>query len=105
MDSLQQIIAETIDRNILLGKDQMDMISNEIISVIHQIIVNGSALISSTQSQTLDGKSPIILDNFINQQTVLDSSSVGGSISQKRDQIKGKFVESRVQMCFTNPER
>ncbi|XP_026383411.1 protein SENSITIVE TO PROTON RHIZOTOXICITY 1-like [Papaver somniferum] len=68
MDSLQQFIAESIDRNSLLGKDEMDMISNEITSAIHQIIVNGSALISSTQSQTLDGKSPIVPDNFIDQQ-------------------------------------
>ncbi|KAI3939237.1 hypothetical protein MKX01_002105 [Papaver californicum] len=106
MVSLQKIIAETIERNTLLRKDQMNMISNDITSVIHQIVVNGSALISSTQSQTLDGKSPFIPNNFINHQhTVLDSSSAGGLISQNREQIKGKSFESRFQMCFTNPEK
>ncbi|KAI3856897.1 hypothetical protein MKX03_036203 [Papaver bracteatum] len=105
MDSLQQFIAESIDRNTLFGKDQMDTISNEITSAIHQIIVNGSALISPTQSQTLDGKSPIIRDKFFGQHTVLDSSTGGGLISQNRDQIKGKIVESRVQICFSNPEQ
>ncbi|MCL7049103.1 hypothetical protein MKW94_002750 [Papaver nudicaule] len=106
MDSLQQFIAESIDRNTLLGKDQMDIISNEITSAIHQVIVNGSALISSTQS---DGKSPIIPGSFIDQHTVLDSSSGGILTYPNKDHIKGNLLNQGIRSDssggnFINPE-
>ncbi|KAK9110707.1 hypothetical protein Sjap_018767 [Stephania japonica] len=51
MDSLQQFLAQSVDRHTLLGQDQMDMVSSEITSAIHQIFVNGAALLSSSSCQ------------------------------------------------------
>jgi F0F1-type ATP synthase membrane subunit c/vacuolar-type H+-ATPase subunit K len=33
----------------MVSQDQMDIVSSEIVSAIHQIIVNGAALIACTQ--------------------------------------------------------
>ncbi|KAJ7956806.1 protein SENSITIVE TO PROTON RHIZOTOXICITY 1-like [Quillaja saponaria] len=59
MDSLQLFLSESIYRNVLISKNHMDMVSNEIISAIHQIIVNGSALLSCSQNLTCGGASEI----------------------------------------------
>lgn len=50
MDSLQKFLSDSINSNTLLGQHQMKVVSDEITSAIHQIIVNGAALLSSTQS-------------------------------------------------------
>ncbi|XP_016511186.2 protein SENSITIVE TO PROTON RHIZOTOXICITY 1-like [Nicotiana tabacum] len=50
MDSLQKFLSDSINSNTLLGQQQMNMVSDEITSAIHQIIVNGAALLSSAQS-------------------------------------------------------
>lgn len=52
MDSLQRFLSDSVNRNHLISQDQMDMVSSEIVSAIHQIIVNGAALLSCSQSQT-----------------------------------------------------
>lgn len=49
MDSLQKFLSDSVNSNTLLGHHQMNMVSEEITSAIHQIIVNGAALLSSTQ--------------------------------------------------------
>ncbi|XP_015072064.1 protein SENSITIVE TO PROTON RHIZOTOXICITY 1-like [Solanum pennellii] len=49
MDSLQKFLSDSVNSNTLLGQHQMNMVSDEITSAIHQIIVNGAALLSSTQ--------------------------------------------------------
>ncbi|XP_055818557.1 protein SENSITIVE TO PROTON RHIZOTOXICITY 1-like [Solanum dulcamara] len=49
MDSLQKFLSDSVNSNTLLGQQQMNMVSDEITSAIHQIIVNGAALLSSTQ--------------------------------------------------------
>ncbi|KAH7851068.1 hypothetical protein Vadar_006922 [Vaccinium darrowii] len=48
MDSLQRFLSDSVNENRLIGKDQMEMVSTEISSAIHQIIVNGAALLAST---------------------------------------------------------
>ncbi|XP_011097563.1 protein SENSITIVE TO PROTON RHIZOTOXICITY 1-like [Sesamum indicum] len=50
MDCLQKFLSDSVNSNTLLGQPQMDMVSSEIASAIHQIIVNGAALLSSTPS-------------------------------------------------------
>ncbi|KAF2293045.1 hypothetical protein GH714_035666 [Hevea brasiliensis] len=49
MDSLQQFLSESVNNNTLISKAQMDMVSAEISSAIHQIIVNGAALLAGSQ--------------------------------------------------------
>ncbi|OUZ99355.1 zinc finger protein [Macleaya cordata] len=103
MDSLQQFLSESIDRNTLLGKDQMDLVSNEISSAIHQIIVNGAALISSTQShQNLVSEEGTVLmsGNFVDRTDFNSPTSLNALL---RSQIAGKAVESidlTVQMSY-----
>ncbi|PIN11881.1 hypothetical protein CDL12_15519 [Handroanthus impetiginosus] len=50
MDNLQKFLSDSVKSNTLLGQPQMDMVSSEIASAIHQIIVNGAALLSSSPS-------------------------------------------------------
>ncbi|KAK4264922.1 hypothetical protein QN277_026037 [Acacia crassicarpa] len=57
MDSLQRFLSESTSTKALVGKDQMDMVSNEIVSAVHQIIVNGAALVSYSQNFTVAGAS------------------------------------------------
>lgn len=45
MDSLQQFLSDSVNRDLLIAKPQMDMVSSEIASAIHQTIVNGAALL------------------------------------------------------------
>ncbi|CAN4112864.1 unnamed protein product [Withania somnifera] len=49
MDSLHKFLSDSVNSNTLLGQHQMNMVSEEITSAIHHIIVNGAALLSSTQ--------------------------------------------------------
>ncbi|KAK9990255.1 hypothetical protein SO802_025240 [Lithocarpus litseifolius] len=53
MDSLQRFLSDSVNRNQLVSQDQMDMVSTEIVSAIHQIIVNGAALLSCSQTSDL----------------------------------------------------
>lgn len=50
MDSVQQFLADSVNNNNLMSKGQMEMVSAEISSAIHQIIVNGAALLACSQS-------------------------------------------------------
>uniref|UniRef100_A0A6M2E7K0 C2H2-type domain-containing protein n=1 Tax=Populus davidiana TaxID=266767 RepID=A0A6M2E7K0_9ROSI len=61
MDSLQQFLSESVNNNTLIGKDQMDMVSSEISSAIHEIIVNAAALLScnSNSSQPFTPQPPV----------------------------------------------
>ncbi|CAK7334679.1 unnamed protein product [Dovyalis caffra] len=61
MDSLQQFLSESVNSNNLISKDQMNMVSSEISSAIHQIIVNAAALLScsSSSSQPVMPQSPV----------------------------------------------
>ncbi|KAJ6353695.1 hypothetical protein OIU76_002669 [Salix suchowensis] len=52
MDSLQQFLSESVNNNTLIRKDQMDMVSSEISSAIHQTIVNAAALLSCSSSSS-----------------------------------------------------
>ncbi|OWM82218.1 protein SENSITIVE TO PROTON RHIZOTOXICITY 1-like [Punica granatum] len=49
MDSVQQFLSQSLNSNTLLSGEQMDLVSSEIVSAIHQIIVNGAALLSCSQ--------------------------------------------------------
>ncbi|KAG6386689.1 hypothetical protein SASPL_151861 [Salvia splendens] len=46
MDNLHQFLSESVTTNTPIGRPQMEMVSSEITSAIHQIIVNGAALLS-----------------------------------------------------------
>ncbi|KAG2716657.1 hypothetical protein I3760_03G137100 [Carya illinoinensis] len=50
MDNLQSFLSDSVNRNQLIGQDQMDLVSSEIASAIHQVIVNGAALLACTQT-------------------------------------------------------
>ncbi|KAB1225027.1 Protein SENSITIVE TO PROTON RHIZOTOXICITY 1 [Morella rubra] len=50
MDSLQRFLSDSVNGNQLISKDQMDVVSSEIVSAIHQVIVNGAALLACTQT-------------------------------------------------------
>ncbi|XP_057501616.1 protein SENSITIVE TO PROTON RHIZOTOXICITY 1-like [Actinidia eriantha] len=50
MDSLHRFLSDSVNNDTLLGKHPMDMVSNEISAAIHQIFVNGAALLACTQT-------------------------------------------------------
>ncbi|GMY11372.1 protein SENSITIVE TO PROTON RHIZOTOXICITY 1-like [Fagus crenata] len=58
MDSLQRLLSDSVNRNELISSDQMEMVSSEIVSAIHQIIVNGAALLSCAQTPDSTPKLP-----------------------------------------------
>ncbi|KAL3745301.1 hypothetical protein ACJRO7_014419 [Eucalyptus globulus] len=54
MDSVQQFLSQSLRSNALLSKDQMGMVSAEIASAIHQVVVNGAALLACFQNPSPD---------------------------------------------------
>lgn len=50
MDDLQKFLSDSVNGETLIDQRQMGMVSSEIASAIHQIIVNGAALLSCTPS-------------------------------------------------------
>nr|GMC94727.1 protein SENSITIVE TO PROTON RHIZOTOXICITY 1-like [Ipomoea batatas] len=50
VDSLHKFLCDSVNSNTLLGKHETDRVSAEITAAIHQIIVNGVALLASTQA-------------------------------------------------------
>ncbi|KAI4373035.1 hypothetical protein MLD38_011204 [Melastoma candidum] len=48
MDSVQHFLSQTLSTNTLLSPDQFHLLSSEILSALHQAIVNGAALLSSS---------------------------------------------------------
>lgn len=50
MDTLHKFLSDSVNTNTLLVQPQMDMVSSEIASAIHQIVVNGAALLSCAPS-------------------------------------------------------
>ncbi|GMI67944.1 hypothetical protein HRI_000463700 [Hibiscus trionum] len=50
IDSLQHFLALSLCTNTLISKDQMDLVSSEIASAIHQVMVNGAALLSCAKN-------------------------------------------------------
>lgn len=50
MDTLQKFLFDSVNSNTLISKDRMDMVSSEIAYAIHQIIVNGAALLACGQA-------------------------------------------------------
>ncbi|KAJ8624977.1 hypothetical protein MRB53_033507 [Persea americana] len=53
IDSLRRFLSELLQRNASICDEQIDLVSKEIGSSIHQIILNGAALLGSSQSQNL----------------------------------------------------
>ncbi|KDP46817.1 hypothetical protein JCGZ_24026 [Jatropha curcas] len=49
MDSLQRFLSESVNNNTIISKEHMDIVSCEISTAIHQIIINGAALLSCSQ--------------------------------------------------------
>ncbi|OMO56124.1 Zinc finger, C2H2 [Corchorus capsularis] len=63
MDSLQNFLSQSVNSNTLISKDQMDLVSSEIASAIHQIIVNGAALLSCAQTAHYPNPTPSLTPN------------------------------------------
>ncbi|XP_061336597.1 protein SENSITIVE TO PROTON RHIZOTOXICITY 1-like [Gastrolobium bilobum] len=57
MDSLQRFLSQSINSNAPVTNDQITTVSNQIVAAIHQIIVNGAALVSYSQNITAAGAS------------------------------------------------
>ncbi|GAV84675.1 zf-C2H2 domain-containing protein/zf-C2H2_4 domain-containing protein, partial [Cephalotus follicularis] len=50
MDSVQRFLTESVNSSTIISRDEMETVSSEISSAIHQIIINGAALISRSQT-------------------------------------------------------
>ncbi|XP_061346533.1 zinc finger protein STOP1 homolog [Gastrolobium bilobum] len=57
MDSPQRFLSQSINSDAPVTKDQITTVSNQIVAAIHQIIVNGAALVSYSQNITAAGDS------------------------------------------------
>ncbi|XP_027335971.1 zinc finger protein STOP1 homolog [Abrus precatorius] len=55
IDSVQRFLSQSIKTNAPLTTDQIATVSNQIVSAIHQTIVNGAALVSYSQNFTAAG--------------------------------------------------
>ncbi|KAK8710924.1 hypothetical protein V6N13_146233 [Hibiscus sabdariffa] len=60
MDSLQDFLSQSVNTNTLIPKHQMDLVSSEITAAIHQIIVNGAALLSCAQKAHFPDPIPVL---------------------------------------------
>ncbi|KAE8694076.1 Zinc finger protein STOP1-like protein [Hibiscus syriacus] len=63
MDSLQDFLSKSVNTNTLISEHQMDFVSSEITAAIHQIIVNGAALLSGAERAHFPN--PILVPNPI----------------------------------------
>ncbi|KAJ9170357.1 hypothetical protein P3X46_018471 [Hevea brasiliensis] len=90
MDYLQQFLSESVNNNTLISKAQMDMVSAEISSAIHQIIVNGAALLACSQ-QVIElpaaAKPPEILSDPPDLKFATKTSNSSDSSSNKGNQV------------------
>ncbi|XVF15210.1 hypothetical protein REPUB_Repub09cG0130800 [Reevesia pubescens] len=59
MDSLQHFLSQSVTTNTLISEDQMNLVSSEIASAVHQIIVNAGALLSCAQKTHYPNPTPI----------------------------------------------
>ncbi|KAK7306023.1 hypothetical protein VNO77_43937 [Canavalia gladiata] len=55
MDSLQRFLSQSINTNAPLTTDQIAIVSNQIVSAVHQIIINGAAIVSYSQNFSTTG--------------------------------------------------
>ncbi|KAF8411449.1 hypothetical protein HHK36_004000 [Tetracentron sinense] len=100
MDNVQQFISESLSRNSLIGKDQLDMVSTEIVSAIHQIIVNGAALIACSQQSNLGsqlGEGTVLMATKVEEQLDLKaptSSMVTGNLFDPSHSFSAKIPMS-----------
>ncbi|KAK7387525.1 hypothetical protein VNO78_28392 [Psophocarpus tetragonolobus] len=53
MDSVQGFLSQSINTNTPLTTDQISMVYSQILSAIHQVIVNGAALVSYSKNSTV----------------------------------------------------
>ncbi|KAE8665727.1 Zinc finger protein STOP1-like protein [Hibiscus syriacus] len=59
MDSLQDFLSQSVNTNTLISKHQMDLVSSEITASVHQIIVNGAALLSCAKKFHFPDPAPV----------------------------------------------
>ncbi|XP_020595217.1 protein SENSITIVE TO PROTON RHIZOTOXICITY 1-like [Phalaenopsis equestris] len=64
MDSLRFFLSDSIDRRVSISGDQLQFVSNEIASVVHQVIINGSALLLASTRHS-DGVKPLQLPSKV----------------------------------------
>lgn len=106
---VQQFLTDSINRNTLIGKDQMDMVSSEISSAVHQIIVNGAALLAYSQHQKFETHAEETTVQMDGNKVSDRNCSIHGTSSKKHiitekssEQAPLKF--SLDDSCVTNPK-
>ncbi|KAI0499132.1 hypothetical protein KFK09_020033 [Dendrobium nobile] len=58
MDCLRRSLSDSVDRHVSISGDQLQLFSGEIASAVHQVIINGSALLLAS-TQLLDVAKPL----------------------------------------------
>lgn len=81
MDTLHKFLSDSVNTNTVIGKQGMDMVSSEIASAVHQIIVNGAALLACSQSHS-QSQSPCLDFRNVNLR-----SGTGSGIDPKLELI------------------
>ncbi|KAJ8557268.1 hypothetical protein K7X08_002893 [Anisodus acutangulus] len=89
MDSLQKFLSDSVNSNTLLGQHQMNMVSDEITSAIHHIIVNGAALLS-TQSPPHPPPPPLKSNQ---KRTFSEFDNRRDSFEVLREEEEGEIIE------------
>ncbi|CAK9162426.1 unnamed protein product [Ilex paraguariensis] len=97
MDSLQRFLSGSVNGNTLIGKDRMDMVSAEIASAIHQIIVNGAALLACSQNpsslEIAPNPNQIIGPKSSDSTTLMVNPRAGSIVLESEMKMMGLKVE------------
>ncbi|XP_077249917.1 zinc finger protein STOP1 homolog [Tasmannia lanceolata] len=98
MDSLRKFLSESVESNSEIGGEQIDLVSAEMVSTIHQIILNGAALLASSQQQILShnqtgDRSILSTENPIDP-VFVQFPNPRSRISSKGTETVGKVIES-----------
>ncbi|XP_043719512.1 protein SENSITIVE TO PROTON RHIZOTOXICITY 2-like [Telopea speciosissima] len=96
VDFLQQFLYQNVQRNTLICRDQMDLVSNEIDSVIQQVILNGISLLACYQQEApilQEDLKPPHPDPDVPKAALIASSSSSSSIeiSDKKKRVKDEI--------------
>ncbi|GFQ05795.1 zinc finger protein stop1 homolog [Phtheirospermum japonicum] len=79
MDSLHKFLSDSVNANTRLCQPQIDFVSSEISTAIHQIIVNGAALLSCyppLSSSHLSPKVEVQLDDELDDYEIIEMDAV-----------------------------
>ncbi|CAI9109472.1 OLC1v1009294C1 [Oldenlandia corymbosa var. corymbosa] len=88
MDTLQKFLSVSVQSNTLISKDHMDMVSTEIASAIHQIIVNGAALLACAQTPNFASVSSVPESTRVDTSVVLVEKELEKLIDPKMEAVE-----------------